>query len=85
MSRHFRGGLIEDDHVYVALMRERDEARAAAEKLQAVIDKACAALIGSQHVGSPPEREVWRAVCDLLMSLRTKYTADGALSGGGGQ
>ncbi len=34
MSRHFRGGRLEDDHVYVALMSERDEARADAEKLR---------------------------------------------------
>lgn len=26
-SRHFRGGRLEDDHVYAALMRDRDEAR----------------------------------------------------------
>lgn len=38
-SRHFRGGLLEDDHVYVALMRERDEAREAAGHLRDSLER----------------------------------------------
>lgn len=48
-SRHFRGGLIEDDHVYAALMRERDEARAEAARLKSTLVSDLARLRGLLH------------------------------------
>lgn len=83
MSRHFRGGRLEDDHVYVALMRERDEARAEAEKLRETLASVGVPLealrLANRDVPGWLSREAERAIVEATDAIR------GALSGGGGQ
>jgi hypothetical protein len=44
-----------------------------AKELQAAIDTAQSALMGSQYVGGPSEREAWRIATEALRSVATEH------------